>query len=121
MVNEFMNYLGLEPTDKPQDLPSPNILQCPSDRPFCNWAHVSYVANYELNRPGIGRLPGAKYVKLSNPSKVLVVCDSDSDGTWIINDGCQDRFADRHSGGGNILFADWHVEWRKSLSGISWY
>ena len=112
----------------------PKILRCPSSPlykyPYLWWSSVSYGYNYKyLSLSGIAY----KYSRIKNPSQMICIGDSknfDNPMSGIEVGGVTFSWrkclpSDVHSGGCNILFCDWHVEWMKReavlYGGTSYY
>jgi prepilin-type N-terminal cleavage/methylation domain-containing protein/prepilin-type processing-associated H-X9-DG protein len=101
------------------------VFHCPSHRTF---AFDNYNLSYGYNYYGSGNQDGfgykshpappsrsIKYSMVEDPYNTIVVADSS--GRASVNDIItHSKFAnypigDRHSGGANVLWADWHVSW----------
>ena len=93
------------------------IFKCPSDPDFAfGCSKISYMFSAALARAfifapgGPDEQPISNYSRIRYFSSVIVVSESRIDPSfYTIGVNCT-----RHSGGGNYLFADWHVKWYKA-------
>lgn len=104
------------------------FFKCPSDSTFAlqaiyeggvwknilNYSTISYGANRRLlGIPGNPSYPMQKYGRLKRPSIFIVAADSSQGRTWrcMIMDDAGYKVGVHHSGGCNVLYADWHAAW----------
>lgn len=108
------------------------FFKCPSDSTFAlqsiyddyygvwGWRNIlnlntiSYGANRRLfGLPGNPAYPIQKYGRLNRPSIFIVAADSSQGRTWrsLILDDTAYKLGTHHTGGCNVLYADWHAAW----------
>ncbi|MFA7185553.1 MAG: prepilin-type N-terminal cleavage/methylation domain-containing protein [Victivallales bacterium] len=130
--NAFLGYLNVRNTSKSTD--KPGVMICPSDKdPMKRWCDdtasvflpwISYALPEYASDGGVvgeGYCPRISIHK--NPGKYVAWVDSDyyrlfDDGTY-----CWDYIAsaalERHGGGVNVCYLDFHVAWLSNKGGYS--
>jgi prepilin-type processing-associated H-X9-DG protein/prepilin-type N-terminal cleavage/methylation domain-containing protein len=94
----------------------PEIFLCPTaDRNLVGWglSNLSYGYNYCSFGNHMYNVK-VRLDRIARPSQLGVISDSVNTGYGMIENPFQNypaRPGDRHLGGANILFVDWHVEW----------
>lgn len=114
---------GVTGLDKLRDggyITNDNVFKCPSDRTYAFDVHnMSYGTNRELlGIVGNASYPMHRYSRITRPS-ILVVAGDSLIGRqyrsilqydyWSPSWGY--KLGTHHSGGCNVLYADWHVAW----------
>ncbi len=96
----------------------PELFLCPTaDRNVVGWGfrNLSYGYNYCIFGNHLYyESCRVRRDRVARPSQLGVIADSISTGNALIQNPFQSAYyqpGDRHSGGANILFVDWHVEW----------
>ncbi|MDD2708660.1 MAG: type II secretion system protein [Verrucomicrobiae bacterium] len=95
-------YLKLKSSSAPEaDRLPGNILECPSDRPYCASSHMGYAINAFLKNQ--------RESKFSNQASTLMIF-IDGYGGYIVDQGtAAARIYARHKGSCNVLYLDNHV------------
>ncbi|MEA3346493.1 MAG: prepilin-type N-terminal cleavage/methylation domain-containing protein [Candidatus Auribacterota bacterium] len=109
--------LYLCPSDK-----TPMIITVDADNPPPNEPleiEISYSYNLMLYTAFIEE--GIDYYDLAHPAEIVVLFDAKTDvihqGSWQANpDFYENIIENRHNGGANHLFADFHVEWKPDIN-----
>ncbi len=107
-----------------------HIFTCPSD-PYLGWVYLSYKTNFCFFRwaatPDYNFFP---YRNIPDPERKIGVAEGNSSFqlVWITpKDSASDPFAggvdERHKGGANYLWLDWHVTWEANVpnNDTYWY
>ncbi len=119
---EYVALLGQGSTIAPPVSQAPNgprVFLCPTADPtVAGWClqRLSYGYNYVnlgKHEHGDGWSAVVKQSSIRYPSHMAGVCDSDENTSHdgLVHQGPYPP-GDRHNGGCNLLFLDWHVEWK---------
>ena len=105
---------------------------CPSN-PKCGWGYMdlSYGYNQTLGfyikdgTPVASWLPNVNLKRVKYPALLVMLADSDGDQYYDSMLGASNQVVgNRHNNGGNLVFVDSHVDWKKQIdtmkTGISW-
>ena len=121
-VNQLADdTLPVVPASRSPD--GPKVFLCPSADPgltgygFHNLSYGYNYANLGKHEHGDGWYCKVRLSEILYPSHMAAMCDSNGDGNYdaLVHNPFvwwSARPGDRHSLGTNILFVDWHVEWK---------
>jgi prepilin-type processing-associated H-X9-DG protein len=114
--NHIFNYISFMKSDTEKKV---EIFHCPSHRNFkfdnynLSYGYNYYAFGYTSQPPTPSR--SVKYSMIKDLNTIVI---ADSSGRAVVNDiivhsytGFNYPIGDRHSGGANVLWADWHVSW----------
>jgi len=106
LVDPYLETRGLE------DVEINEVKLCPGVRVSKDSREESYRMNSKLEESEDPRtFPFRNVDTIAKPAATVCIFDGETGGEKIKFKGKDENFTQRHQGGGNILFLDWHVKW----------
>jgi len=106
VIDPYLETRGLD------DVQINDVKMCPAVRRSKESREESYRMNSKLEESEDSRnFPFRNIDTIPKPTATVCIFDGETGGQKIKFKGKEENFAQRHQGGGHILFLDWHVKW----------